>query len=117
MSLLPRPRAVSLAARGAGAHAGPRVAKAVAVRVLAHRGVPVAGWCDPAPVEEPDGLTMFRARLDPPADPPAPTESAGALQNPDAPKRHAPTADTGSRPDPPEPVPTPVTSREDRPTP
>lgn len=78
----PRPRAVSLAARGAGAHAGPRVAKAVAVRVLAEHGVPVAGWCDPAPGDEFGGLTMFRARLgpatDPPTEPPTVTGSASA---------------------------------------
>jgi hypothetical protein len=59
----PRTRATSLAERGAGMHAGPRVAKAVAVRVLAEHGVPVAGWCDPASGEAPGELTMFRARL------------------------------------------------------
>lgn len=34
----------NLAARGAGVEAGPRVAQAVAVRVLADQGVEVGGW-------------------------------------------------------------------------
>ena len=66
-----RTRATSLAARG-GVRAGPRVAKAVAARVLAEHGVPVAGWRDPAGSDEPGGLTMFRARLGPATDQPDP---------------------------------------------
>lgn len=50
---------VALAARGAGAHAGPRVAKAVAVRVLGAQGVPVEDWHGAGGGE----LSMFRARL------------------------------------------------------
>ncbi|HEY2223194.1 hypothetical protein [Actinomycetospora sp.] len=40
----PRRGAASLAGHGAGALAGPRVAQAVAVRVLADHGVAVGGW-------------------------------------------------------------------------
>lgn len=50
---------VSLAAHGADTHAGPRVAKAVAMRVLADHGVWVEGWCDGDSAEP----AMFRARL------------------------------------------------------
>lgn len=37
---------IALSARGASADAGPRIAKAVAVRVLAQQGVTVDAWAD-----------------------------------------------------------------------
>lgn len=57
----------SLAARGAGAHAGTRVAQAVAVRVLHEQGVAVESWTGPTPGNEPGdppgAPASFRARL------------------------------------------------------
>lgn len=49
----------SLAAHGAGAHTGPRVAKAVAVRVLAAHGLTVEGWRD----DQSGDLCLSRAVL------------------------------------------------------
>lgn len=57
----PRDWSTSLAGHGAGLHTGPRVAKAVAVRVLAERGVAVDGWADHPDVEG-RGLVMFTTR-------------------------------------------------------
>ena len=51
----------SLARHGAGAHTGPRVAKAVALRVLTERGVAVDGWADHADLEG-RGLDIFTTR-------------------------------------------------------
>lgn len=56
----PRAWSTRLAAHGAGEHAGPRVAKAVAVRILGEHGVTVGGWADRAGAG--GGLTMFSAR-------------------------------------------------------
>lgn len=58
---------VSLTGRGAGAHAGTRVAQAVAVRVLAEQGVPVAGWH----ADEALDPVVFRARVESPVAGPA----------------------------------------------
>jgi hypothetical protein len=61
---------MSLAARGAGAHTEPRVAKAVAVRVLAQDGVTVEAWADDRPTDEHlGGPAMFRALLHGPSHP------------------------------------------------
>jgi hypothetical protein len=57
----PRDWSTSLAGHGAGIHTGPRAAKAVAVRVLADRGVAVSGWADRPDVTSP-GIVMFTAR-------------------------------------------------------
>jgi hypothetical protein len=57
----------SLAAHGASAHAPARVAKAVAVRVLASFGVTVEGWTNDQPAAQhaaqPADPAVFRARL------------------------------------------------------
>jgi hypothetical protein len=63
----------ALAARGAGAHASPRVAQAVAVRVLSEHGVTVGGWSASEPPDPSAHPVSFRARLDP-----APPAGAGA---------------------------------------
>lgn len=71
----------SLAARGAGAHAGPRVAKAVAERILAEREVTVEDWSDgqPRQSKEADQPATFRAHLRTPGqdDPAAPGDPSG----------------------------------------
>ena len=54
-----------LAARGAGAHASPRVAQAVAVRVLSEHGVTVGGWSASEPPDRSAHPVSFRAWLDP----------------------------------------------------
>lgn len=55
-------RTMALAARGAGAQARPRVAKAVAVRVLAQQGVAVEAWADDRSADEqPAGQMVFLA--------------------------------------------------------
>lgn len=57
----------ALAPRGAGGYAAARIAKAVAVRVLAEQGVAVTGWSIGTPDTETPQLsptpTAFRARL------------------------------------------------------
>jgi hypothetical protein len=53
----------SLAAHGASAHAPARVAKAVAVRVLASFGVAVEGWTNDQHAAQPTDPAVFRARL------------------------------------------------------
>jgi hypothetical protein len=60
-----------LSARGAGAHASPRVAQAVAVRVLSEHGVAVGGWSASEPPDSSAHPVSFRARL-------APSSPAGA---------------------------------------
>ncbi len=65
----------SLATRGANAHAGPQIAKAVAVRVLSQHGVIVAGCSDHQPRDrdragggdQAGDIAVSRARLTPPA--------------------------------------------------
>jgi hypothetical protein len=57
----PRDWSASLAGHGAGEHTGPRAAKAVAVRVLAGRGVTVDSWADRTDVED-RGVVMFTAQ-------------------------------------------------------
>lgn len=53
---------MALAAHGAGALARPRVAKAVAVRVLAQHGIAVEAWADDRSADEqPAGPTVFLA--------------------------------------------------------
>ena len=53
---------VALDAHGAGANASPRVAKAVAVRVLARQGVATRGWHD---LELADQFGAYRAIVEP----------------------------------------------------
>lgn len=80
----------ALAARGAGAHATARVAKAVAVRVLTEQGVTVQGWSDAEPdAAEPSEVAgdgaVFRAQVPPPrvaADPSAATPTGGTAGHP-----------------------------------
>lgn len=60
----PRDWSAPLAGHGAGVHTGPRAAKAVAVRVLADRGVAVSGWAELADPEG-RGIVMFTARTRP----------------------------------------------------
>jgi hypothetical protein len=63
LSALRGPRcswSMSLAGRGAAATAPPRVAKAVALRVLAEQGVPVVAWAGSGGGDQP----IFRALLD-----------------------------------------------------
>jgi hypothetical protein len=55
----------ALAARGAGAHASPRVAQAVAVRVLSEHGVKIGGWSASEPPGRSAHPVSFRAWLDP----------------------------------------------------
>lgn len=79
-----RSRTMSLAARGAGAHAPARVAQAVAVRVLGEQGVDVAGW-DDAGARDHTEVTTFRARL-------VPQEQHRASPPQPAPRRVVPAA-------------------------
>jgi hypothetical protein len=72
----------SLAARGASANAEVRVAQAVAVRVLAERGVAVLSWCDAEPADGLGGLVAFRAQLSPPTDPARRPAVAGPRSGP-----------------------------------
>lgn len=61
-----------LAAHGAGTHARPRAAQAVAVRVLAGHGVTVEGWSD-EPADQAGDPPVCRARV---THPRAPSVSA-----------------------------------------
>lgn len=65
---------LALAARGAGVHADPRTAKAVAVRVLAEQGVHVDHWSD----AQPGWPATFHARLRTPTEPPDPASGPAA---------------------------------------
>lgn len=71
----------SLTGRGAGAHTGPRLAQAAAVRVLAEHGVPVAGW-HAGDARLP---AMFRARVKSPVAAPADANRSGAPADPAVP--------------------------------
>lgn len=53
---------LNLAAHGANATAGPRVGKAVAVRVLADQGIAVRGWRE---LEPADQFGAYQAELGP----------------------------------------------------